>query len=272
MQNETITGHRHPRAEGGEVAVHPGDHVAFVIGRRQHDGVAGHRKIPLWAGCPSMLRVDFSAKRSGIRLRQQLRERHGREIRIRVVLIQVGVREFFGLDQEMPVQGILRSQRCKSPAGRPYRHARLQNVQDLVRRPGLCRRRKFEDVVAMILRARGLNPFALVAGQILGRHRPAECLGLRHDGLRNLSFVERVRAFRLQQAQCSRKIRISEDLSGLRPHPIHIPGLDRIGIRRSTAGLQRQRIGQPPVMCDALGNRKSALRILRRRFEHLFES
>ena len=82
-------------------------------------------------------------------------------------MIQIGVRQFFRFNQQVPVLRVLGTERCQRLPGRPMRYAGLQNIQDLERRPGLRGGRQFENVVTMIRSARRLDPFSSVARKML---------------------------------------------------------------------------------------------------------
>ena len=101
-------------------------------------------------------------------------------------------------------------------ARRPLRHARVQDVQDLVGRPGLRRRRQREHVVPAMVRLRRRRPLARVAGKVVERHRAADGSRLLDDGAGDRTLVEAVAALLLQDPE--RRWR-DPDCGRCRPRP-----------------------------------------------------
>ena len=120
------------------------------------------------------------------------------------MLPSASARQLFCFNHQMPVLGIRRAERCQCLPRHPERHARLEDAEHFIGCPRLRRRRQFDDVVAVIARVRALDPFALILGEILERHRAAERLGFRDDGLRDLAPIKRVGAVLLQEPKRSR--------------------------------------------------------------------
>ena len=60
MQQEAVAGYGDTRAEVEEVAVHPGDHVAVLVGGRQHDGIARHLAIAGRSGGRGVVWIELA--------------------------------------------------------------------------------------------------------------------------------------------------------------------------------------------------------------------
>ena len=138
------------------------------------------------------------------------------------------------------------------------------------------RRRCLEDVVALIVDARRLDPFASILRQVSHRHRAAGSSRLRNDRLRDLTFVKHIAASLPEQVQRMREIRIPEDLTGSRRLAVDQPGPHAHRIRLGAATfwscwIRAKGIRNLPVVRDALAHGKSGPRQLNRRRKHLRE-
>ena len=161
-------------------------------------------------------------------------------------------------------------------ARRPLRHARVQDVQDLVGRPGLRRRRQREHVVPAMVRLRRRRPLARVAGKVVERHRAADGSRLLDDGAGDRTLVEAVAALLLQDPERAGETRIAEDVARGRGVPVHVPRRDRIGVHLRAASARIPWCGpeplrERPIVRDALGDGKTLLRVVDGRLQGLLE-
>src|SRR6202042_1436311 len=128
------------------------------------------------------------------------------------------------------------------------------------------------DALPILVARRGLNPFALVVREILERHGAAERRRLGDERVRHLALVEAVAAMKLEQAQGLGEIGIAEDLAGDWRLTVNIPGLHGVGIELGAATLERQSVGEPPVMSDALRDWEAVLGVIDGGRQHLLET
>ena len=177
----------------------------------------------------------------------------------------------------MPVLRVRRPERCQRLARRPLRHARLQDVQHLVGRPGLRRRRQGEHVVAVIgSSVAGVDPLARVGGKVVERHRAAERASTWRRWRGDLALVEAVAALLLQQAERLGEIRDC-GRSGPRPAACPFSTTSRSNRDRPACSIARiawrgrETLRQRPVVRDALGDGETLLRVVDGRLQRLLE-
>src|ERR1700683_2810856 len=106
------------------------------------------------------MRIDSVAQGGRVGLGQQFTEWNRYEVGVAVVAQEIGERELLGLDEQVPVLRIRRSQGSQRLARHPMRYACGENVQDLLCRPCLRGWGQLEDFAPMIVRSGRLAPLA----------------------------------------------------------------------------------------------------------------
>ena len=207
VEDEAAWPHRGPAAVHAEDAVHERHHVAPPIRGGQVDraavGAAGDRRL---AG---LVRIDPAAQAGRVRLREQLLDRNRPELRVAVLGLQVRVGELLRLDHQVPVHRVRGPELGEVVS--QLRRAHLEDVQHLERGKALPGRRQLIDVVAVVVRGHRLHPLGLAFCQVLAGHHAAVRLDLLHDRLGDRALVERVLAFRLDEAQRLGEVGVADD-------------------------------------------------------------
>ena len=207
-----------------------------------------------------------------MRFRRQQVERNGHGVGISIAAVDDRVHGLLRLDQRVPVERVGGPERGERLARIPFRHAGIEHVQRFDDPPRLRRRPRAHHGEPIVIRGgRRRDPLAFVVREIVERHRAAERVRLRHEGARHFAFVEDVAPLRLDQPERLRQIRVPEDRSRRRACAVDVEGLDGIRIHVLAATRERKRILHAPAAGDFFADRKSLLRIVDGRLQHLFE-
>ncbi len=135
----------------------------------------------------------------------------------------------------------------------------FQDIEHLQRRDALAVGRQFPHVIATVIGADRLDPFALVAGQILIAQKAAIGLEVGTNGARDLALIERVAPAIGDLLQGIGQVRVLPQFALARGMPVEGELLLEAGV------LRQPRHGAVPVIGDRFGNRVSLTRVADRR-------